>query len=185
MRGIGVARVEGERPLDLGDALGDVAQLDARPAEIGEEPPILVPARCQGFEERQLRLVEIGPPAKAEEAKNAERQGQHQRVPGKFGDVLQEHRHRLWSPAVDGQRHRLDVPGLARADPATEGARRRRRVPGLGDPRLDRQEPRPGDVRQREFGVGRERGVEQRLGADIGRQHQVDRCDVVLRRPGR
>jgi hypothetical protein len=75
MRGIGVARVEEERPLDLGDALRDVAQLDPRPAEVGQEPPILVPARRQGFEERQLGLVEIGPAAEAEEAKNAERQG--------------------------------------------------------------------------------------------------------------
>src|SRR5205807_739834 len=58
MRGIGVVRVEGERPLDLARAGCDIAQLDPRPAEIGQEPPILVPARREAFEKRQLRLVE-------------------------------------------------------------------------------------------------------------------------------
>jgi hypothetical protein len=35
---------------------------------------------------------------------------------------------------------------------------------------------------EREFRVGGERGIEQRLGAVIGRQHQIDGADVVLRR---
>src|SRR5438067_5215912 len=74
MRGKGVARVELQRPLDLALARCNVAQFDPRPAEIGQEPPILVPARRQRFEERQLRLVKISAAAEAEEAKDAERQ---------------------------------------------------------------------------------------------------------------
>jgi hypothetical protein len=34
-------------------------------------------------------------------------------------------------------------------------------------------------MRQREIGIGGERTVEQRLGADIGRQQQIDGRDVI------
>src|SRR5260370_33600036 len=63
MRGIGIARVEVERALDFAGAGRDVAQFDARPAEIGQKPPILVPARREAEEQRELRLVELTPPA--------------------------------------------------------------------------------------------------------------------------
>src|ERR1051326_6443674 len=43
MRSKGVVRVERQRPLDLTRAGRDIACLDASPAEIGQEPPILVP----------------------------------------------------------------------------------------------------------------------------------------------
>lgn len=50
MRGKGVARIAFERALDLGGAAPDVVQLDPRPAEIGEKPPVIAPMRRQPFE---------------------------------------------------------------------------------------------------------------------------------------
>jgi hypothetical protein len=34
-------------------------------------------------------------------------------------------------------------------------------------------------MRQREFRVGGQRPIEQRLGPGIGRQHQIDRRDII------
>src|SRR5690348_3139715 len=59
MRSKGVVRVERQRPLDLARAGRDIACLDASPAEIGQEPPILVPFGREAFEQRQLRLVVV------------------------------------------------------------------------------------------------------------------------------
>src|SRR5579859_7506021 len=74
MRGKGIARVALQRALDLCGAAGDIARLDPRPAEIGEEPPILAPMRRQAFEQRQLRLVMVDPATEAEQPENPERQ---------------------------------------------------------------------------------------------------------------
>src|SRR6266496_3894839 len=68
MRGKGIACVEAERPLDLTRAGRDIAQLDARPAEISEEPPILVPTRREAFQQCELHLVKIGAAAEAQKA---------------------------------------------------------------------------------------------------------------------
>ena len=45
MRRVGVLRIERERALDLARSRRDIARFDARPAEIGQEPPILAPLR--------------------------------------------------------------------------------------------------------------------------------------------
>src|SRR5881296_2067027 len=74
VRRIGVLRIKRERALDLGGTGGDIAQLDARPNEIGQKPPILVPIRGEAQQQRQLRLVEIGAAAKPQETKDAKRQ---------------------------------------------------------------------------------------------------------------
>ena len=179
MRSKGVARIADKRAFDLTGAARDVAEFDARPAEIGEEPPIVAPVPRQAFEQRQLRLVVVDPPAKAQQPEHPQRQSQHQTVARIVGDVLLEQRLRLRPVAVDREGDRLDVPRLARRDPAGEDARLRRRRLGFGHARLHLTEPRPRDVAEREIRVGGERPVEQRPGAGIGRQHQIDRGDII------
>src|SRR5260370_42547148 len=75
MRGVGVPRVERERALDLARAGADIAQLDPRPAETGQKPPILVPPRRPASEQRQPRLVEINPPAEPQHPADPELPG--------------------------------------------------------------------------------------------------------------
>src|SRR5438477_11510945 len=64
MRGVGIMRIERQRPLDLTRAGRDIAGLDTRPAEIGQKPPILVPLRRrQALQQSQPRFVVIDPAA--------------------------------------------------------------------------------------------------------------------------
>ncbi len=116
MRGEGVARIAFERALDLGGTAGDVAEFDARPAEIGEKPPVVAPMRRQPFEQRQLRFVMVDTAAEAEQPEHAERQRQRQSVARIIGDVLLQQRHRPRPVAIDRAARRLDLPCLARRD---------------------------------------------------------------------
>jgi hypothetical protein len=74
MRGKGVVRVQRQCPLDLARTRRDIAGFDARPAEIGQEPPILVPSRREPFQQRQLRLVMVEPAAEPQQPEHPERQ---------------------------------------------------------------------------------------------------------------
>src|SRR5579872_4503560 len=50
MGGVSVGRIAGEGALDLVDPLRKVAELDPRPTEIGQEPPLLAPMRRQALQ---------------------------------------------------------------------------------------------------------------------------------------
>src|SRR5580700_3422534 len=80
VRRVSVPRVAGERALDQPGAFLDLAGLDVGPAEIAEKPPIVTPMRRQFFEQRQLRLVMVAPPAETQKTKHPESQGEGERV---------------------------------------------------------------------------------------------------------
>ena len=160
----------------------DIARFDAGPAEIGQKPPILVPLRREAQEQCQLRLVVVDAAAEPQQAKDAERGRQRQRIARILGNMRVEPRHRLGAEPVDDERDRLDMAAFARRDPLGEVAGARCGFLRLRDPRLHLAEPRPRDMGKREVRVGVERGIEQRLGAGIGRQHQIDGTDVALDR---
>ena len=60
-----IVQVAGERALDQPGALRNLPSFDVGPAEIAEKPPIVAPVRRQLFEQSQLRLVMVAPPAEA------------------------------------------------------------------------------------------------------------------------
>jgi hypothetical protein len=74
VRRMSIARIAGERALDQPRPLRNLTGFDIALAEIAEEPPVFAPARRQLFEQSQLRLVMIAPPAEAQQPENAERQ---------------------------------------------------------------------------------------------------------------
>ena len=124
--------------------------------------------RRQAFQQRQLRLVMVDPPAKAKETKHAESQRQREPVARVLGNVFFKQRHRPGAIPIDGQANRLDVPCLARRDPAGQGPRVTRRCLRLADARLDLTEPRFSDMRQRKLRIGGDRPVKQHIGPGIG-----------------
>ena len=91
-----------------------------------------------------------------------------------------EPRHRLRAEPVDNERDRLDMAALARRDPTGEAAGARGGFLRFRDAGLHLTPAR--DMRKREVRIGIERIVEQRLGAGIGRQHQIDGADIILGR---
>ena len=92
VRALGIPRVEEQGALDLGDAGGNVASLDARPAEKGQELPILPPMRREALQHRQLGLAVVAASAEAEQAEHSQRQRQRHRVARIFGQVFIEER---------------------------------------------------------------------------------------------
>ena len=87
--GIGVRRIEIERPLQQRDAALGVADLDPRPAERGEKPPVLLaPGRRHALQQRDLLRLEVFVAAESEQPVDAERERQRHRVAGPGGGMV-------------------------------------------------------------------------------------------------
>src|SRR5689334_21846113 len=71
VRGVRVARVQGQRPFDQRRARRPAEGLGPREAEGAEEPPVVAVGRRRALEQRELLLVALLPAAEADEAVDA------------------------------------------------------------------------------------------------------------------
>jgi hypothetical protein len=90
-----------------------------------------------------------------------------------------DHRQRRGRRPADRQRNRLDMPLFARRDAVRQHLGSRRCLPRLAHSRLELQKPGPRDMSEREIRIDGNRAFEQRVGADIRRQQQIDRGDII------
>src|SRR5215207_3989135 len=88
MGGMGVLTAELQCPLRDAEASADVAGFGVRPAEVGQEPPVIPVVPRMSLADGQLRLVVVCPTREGVEAIRPEQQGEHQGVPGKRLYVL-------------------------------------------------------------------------------------------------
>src|SRR5579884_191860 len=152
MRRMRVPRVQRKRAFDQWNALGKRAGLDPRPAEIGEKPPILAPVGGKAFQQGALRLMMVAPPAKAEQAVDAESQRKGKGI----ADIRQSAPRPAPGPPPRRRRWQARSPRCGPARAATgavraRGLRRSLRPPRAGMPQADGAAPgRHGPARNRD-----------------------------------
>ena len=115
MNRVGVFAPDAERALGDPPSGRNTAVFGVRPAEIGQEPPVVAIVAGIAFAQIHPRLIMVRHPRKREQSKGAERQHQNQGIARPAFEMCQRQFEGADRLALRGQRQDLDMAFFPRA----------------------------------------------------------------------
>ena len=182
---VGIAGIDGERALDVGERAIDPARLHLGEGQRAQVPPVLAVGGRERLEQRQQLLLSPRAAGEADEAEHAGAGREHHGIARILGQMLLDGGETRDAAAVDAGRERIDVALLAVRQALGQLPGALGGGPGVGGTVLHLQGARQRHVRHGQALVAGDGAAEGCLRVVVGGEREVDALDVGVARSGR